>query len=62
MTLEAGPYIIFSIFCNKFGSVRTGLQNELNIMHSGYEDDEFFSLDQFGFDRIESNFLKKNSI
>ncbi len=58
--------IIISIFCNKFGSVRfdgTELQNELNLMHSGYEDDEFVQLiGSVRFDRTDSNFLKKKTV
>ena len=55
--------IIFSIFCNKFGSVRFGsvrfdrteLQNELYMLYSGYEDDEFFSVDRFEPNRTFKN-------
>ena len=37
---------------------RTELQNELNIMQSGYDDDEFCLVDR----SFESNFLKKKNI
>ncbi len=35
------------------------LQNEPNMMHSGDEDDEFCSVDQF--DSMEPNFLQKKN-
>jgi hypothetical protein len=48
--------IILCFFLKKFGSIE---QNELNMMHSGDEDDELCSVDRFG--SIQPNFIQKKS-